>query len=148
MCTWLQVSEIFTPEEEVVLTVLNYTNHPLYNMTEGPIEGHDIAVYVVDEEPLNKPGTIQHGKLYPACLPSTAHTNSRGIFAGWKNPIDIGSIFYENSGIQHASVDQHRTAHFLRHVEVENVTCQDPVWMQSDSYYPKGTFFEFQIPNP
>ena len=78
----LQVSERFTPEDEVVLTVLEYTNHPLFNITEGPVGGHDIATYVVDEEPLEKPGTVQKGKLYPACLPSKAHKSKRGIFAG------------------------------------------------------------------
>ena len=78
----LQVSERFTPEDEVVLTVLNYTNHPLFNITEGPIGGHDIAVYMVDEEPLTKPGAVKKGKLYPACLPSRAHKSNRGVFAG------------------------------------------------------------------
>ena len=78
----LQVSERFTPEDEVVLTVLEYTNHPLFNITEGPIGGHDIATYVVDKGPLEKPGTVQKGKLYPACLPSKAHKSKRGIFAG------------------------------------------------------------------
>ena len=78
----LQVSERFTPEEEVVLPVLNYTNHPLFNITEGPIGGHDIGVYFVDDEILRKPGVIKKGKLYPACLPSKAHKSKRGIFAG------------------------------------------------------------------
>ena len=78
----LQVSERFTPEEEVVLTVLNYTNHPLFNITEGPIGGHDIGIYFVDDEILRKPGVIRKGKLYPACLPSKAHKSNRGIFAG------------------------------------------------------------------
>ena len=59
-----------------------YTNHPLFNITEGPIGGHDIAVFFVDEEPLTKPGAVQKGKLYPACLPSKATKGKRGIFAG------------------------------------------------------------------
>ena len=81
MCE-LKVSERFTPEDEVVLTVLKYTNHPLFNITEGPIGGHDIAVFEVDEEPLKAPGAVQKGKLYPACLPSKAHKSKQGIFAG------------------------------------------------------------------
>ena len=77
-----QVSERFTPEDEVVLTVLRYTNHPLFNITEGPIGGHDVATYDVEEEPLRKEGVIKQGQLYPACLPSKAHKSNRGIFAG------------------------------------------------------------------
>ena len=82
MTSVLQVSERFTPEDEVVLTVLNFTNHPLFNITEGPVGGHDISVYMVDEGPLRKPGAIKKGKLYPACLPSRAHKSVRGLFAG------------------------------------------------------------------
>ena len=78
----LQVSERFTPEDEVVLTVIKYINHPLFNITEGPIGGNDISIYVVDEAPLKKPGTVKKGKLYPACLPSRAHKNRLGLFAG------------------------------------------------------------------
>ena len=82
MTSVLQVSERFTPEDEVVLTVLNFTNHPLFNITEGPVGGHDISIYKVNEEPLRKPGAIKKGKLYPACLPSRAHKSIRGIFSG------------------------------------------------------------------
>jgi hypothetical protein len=71
----LQVSERFTPEEEVVLTVVNYTNHPLFNITQGPIGGYDLSCIHVDDAPLKKPGIIQQGKLYPACLPTKAKKN-------------------------------------------------------------------------
>ena len=47
----LQVSERFTLEDEVVLTVLKYTNHPKCDVTAGPIGVSDIAVFYVKEEP-------------------------------------------------------------------------------------------------
>ena len=78
----MQVSERFTPEDEVVLTVKKYKNHPLFNISQGPIGGHDIAIFFVDEAPLRKPGVVQKGKLYPACLPSKANKGVKGIFAG------------------------------------------------------------------
>ena len=71
-----QVFERFSREEEIVLQVLNYTNHPLFNISVGPVGGYDIATYVVNDEPLI---TTQ---LVPACLPTKAHKTDRGIFAG------------------------------------------------------------------
>ena len=46
-----QISERLTLEDEVVLTVLKYTNHPKFDVTAGPIGGSDIAVFYVKEEP-------------------------------------------------------------------------------------------------
>ena len=92
----LQVSERFTPEDEVVLTVIKCTNHPQFKITEGPRGGHDISTYVVDEELLKKPGTIQKGKLYPACLPSKAHKSMRGVFAGRLDT--IGQFYFQMCG--------------------------------------------------
>ena len=77
----IQVSERFTPEEEVVLTVQNYKNHPQFNVKMGPIGGSDVALLYLDEAPLKKPGIIKKGRLYPACLPTKAN-KKRGIFAG------------------------------------------------------------------
>ena len=77
----IKVSERFTPEKEVVLTVKKYKNHPKFNVKKGPIGGSDVAVLYVDEEPLKKPGVIAEKKLYPACLPTKAK-KKRGIFAG------------------------------------------------------------------
>ena len=78
----LQVGERYTPEDELVIDVLNYTNHPMFNISAGPIGGGDLAVYYVDEEPPRKPGAVQKGKLYPACLPSKLHKSQIGLFAG------------------------------------------------------------------
>lgn len=73
-----QVSERFTLEDEVVLTVLDYKNHPNFNITAGPIEGSDIAVFYVTDEP-------KLGNLTPACLPTRKYKTNvkpRGVFAG------------------------------------------------------------------
>ena len=76
------VSENLTPEVEVVLTVLGYTNHPDWSVEAGPLGGADIAVYQVDPAPLEQPGVLQPGKVWPACLPSRAHASVTGVFTG------------------------------------------------------------------
>ena len=53
------VSENLTPEVEVVLTVLGYTNHPDWSVEAGPLGGADIAVYKVDPAPLEEEGVLQ-----------------------------------------------------------------------------------------
>ena len=73
-----QVSERLTLEDEVVLEVLKYKIHPKFNITAGPIEGSDIAVFFVVEEP-------KLGNLTPACLPTKKYKTDvkpRGVFAG------------------------------------------------------------------
>ena len=72
----IQVSESFTPEEEIILPVLKITNHPLFNISEGPIGGYDVSVYMVNDT------ALREGRLTPACLPSLAHKSNRAIFAG------------------------------------------------------------------
>ena len=37
------------------------------------------------------------------------------------------------------TLEQVRTDSILRHTAVTNVTCADPAWMQSDTFYPAGT---------
>ena len=37
------------------------------------------------------------------------------------------------------NLEQLRTDSILRHTAVTNVTCADPAWMQSDTFYPAGT---------
>ena len=76
------VSENLTPEVEVVLTVLGYTNHPDWSVEAGPLGGADIAVYQVDPAPLEEEGVLQPGRVWPACLPSRAHSSGTGVFAG------------------------------------------------------------------
>ena len=38
----------------------------------------------------------------------------------------------------YVQINQYIIYDLLRHVEVENVTCQDPAWMDTDSFYPDG----------
>ena len=49
---YIQVSHKLSIEEEIVLTVTNYINHPEFSIEEGPRAGHDISVYTVIEDPL------------------------------------------------------------------------------------------------
>ena len=35
-------------------------------------------------------------------------------------------------------VNDYRVENLLRHIEVENVTCQDPSWMNTNTFYPEG----------
>ena len=64
-------------------------------------------------------------------------------FAGWKNPIELGVFFDQVNGNEiedrgEVQINEYRIYDLLRHVEVENVTCQDPAWMDTDSFYPDG----------
>lgn len=136
-----QVSERLTLEDEVVLSVLKYTNHPKFNINVGPIGGSDIAVFYVAEEP-------ELGNLTPACLPTRKYKTDvkpRGVFAGWKSPLELGFFFEQNKvGLPPVvplgvTVDQYRSENILRHMEVEKVDCEDPAWMGSNSFYQKGT---------
>ena len=84
----IQVSESFTPEEEIILPILKITNHPLFNISEGPIGGYDVSSYLVNDTALRGAGV---GRLVPACLPSVAHRGNRAIFAGQEdqlNPVE------------------------------------------------------------
>ena len=58
-------------------------------------------------------------------------------FKGWRDPLDLGALY--DYPIFNVTVDSYRTQNILRHIEIENVTCKDPEWMGSDSFYPKGT---------
>ena len=137
------ISERLSVESEVVLQVISYTNHPQFDIQKGVIEGSDISVYFVDDGPLKKEGIVKKGQLYPACLPSKAHKNRRGIFAGWSDPLDIGIFYTEHNpggdGSRQENIDEYREKQLiLKHVELEAGKCRDPEWMSSKTYYPKG----------
>ena len=102
--------------------------------------GNDIAVYFVNDSKLKQPGVINKEKLYPACLPSKVHKNNRGILAGWKEPNNIG-YWYPENGVQseNLKVEHYREQEtILKHVRLDNTTCKDPDWMESNTFYPKG----------
>ena len=50
-----EVPEQLTVDNEVVLNVVSFTNHPQY---EGPIGGYDLAVYKVEDSPLRAPDVL------------------------------------------------------------------------------------------
>ena len=138
------IGERLSVETEVVLQVLNYTNHPQFDIKKGVIAGSDISVYFVDDEPLKKEGVVKKGKLFPACLPTKAHLNKRGILAGWSDPLDIGIFYPEHhpggSSRRQENINEYREKHLImKHVEIEVGKCHDPGWMDSQTYYPEGT---------
>ena len=102
--------------------------------------GFDVSIYFVNDSKLSEPGVLQRRKLYPACLPSILHKNNDGLFAGWRDPIDMGRYYKENFHLEAIkTVDQYREEQLvLRHIRVKNITCKDPEWMKTNTYYPKG----------
>ena len=86
---------------------------------------------------------MQRGVLWPACLPSTIHKGTRGIFAGWSAPLDLAAYYgnqQRNYNALFYTVAQYMQENFiLHHIEVEKVQCNDPSWMKSNSPYPAGT---------
>jgi len=64
-----------------------------------------------------------------------------------KTPLSIGAYLNKIDATKGVAKDiifpltlnAYRTQQMLRHIEVEEVTCQDPAWMNSNSFYPKGT---------
>ena len=107
--------------------------------------GDDIAVYFVNDSRLSEPGVLQRGKLYPACLPARLHKNQRGILAGWNDPSNLGNYyserpeFVENNFQPNFTVDTYREREtILKHIRLDNTSCKDPQWMNSNSFYPEG----------
>ena len=139
--------EKFSVEEEIVLTIKKIVNHPDYKpdnqkygslYPKGPYTGSDISIYHVHDSPLkfnNGKTKLKEKKLYPACLPKEKYsTSNRGIFAGWLDP----EPYYRIEG--EIDMDTYRNTYLLtRQVLVEEVPCEDPPWMNSNTYYPPST---------
>ena len=137
------VSENLSLENEVVLEVRKIINHPDFDVRKGLTNGADISVYFVDDSPLKLDGVIDKKKIYPACLPTRAHLNKRGILAGWADPLEFGIFYPENSpggsSTAEENINEYREKHLImKHVELEVGECKDPEWMGSNSYHPKG----------
>ena len=136
------VPESETDEEELILTVTRIANHPRYQsgqeeeeeteiFTDGPYRGHDISVYHVNDDKLR----LKEGKLWPACLPRLEFKDSDpAFFAGWKDQEPIHRLA---SDVKVSSIT--RNDYFPRWVKVKNVTCADPGWMNSKTFYPART---------
>ena len=129
------VSERLSPETEIVLPVIEYTNHEKFNIND-PIEGYDIAVYTVDITNLN---TNEASKVLPACLPKKDPMFSDAIFAGWKDPFNIAVFYPENLGLEEYTIDLYRQGQsILKHVGLKIQDCKDPAWMATNTYCPPG----------
>ena len=132
--------EELTVQKEVVLNVLGYTNHPQYDMAKGPVAGFDIAVYKVDDSPLQAKGVVSLSSgIWPACFPKETYVKGvPGVVSGWRDPIP--SYFdYRNS-------EQTSQAYRLLNLELRQARmelleeCEDPEWMTiaNSTFYPRG----------
>ena len=102
-----------------------------------------LRVPAYNDEPLKKEGVVAKGKVYPACLPTRAHRDKRGILAGWSDPLDIGIFYPEHSPggsiLSQENINEYREKNFImKHVEIQVEKCTDPQWMGSETFYPKG----------
>ena len=123
---------------DYIVDIKEIVRHPDYDNVKGPIGGSDIALFKVDEEPL------QQSHLTPACLP-TENPPETGIHVGWSKAPPLAYLkkhaapyfpFYDNFFKQwHYKMD------ILK-------TCQDPTLnpitgeelsFSSNSSYPKAT---------
>ena len=154
------IPEVETEEEEQVLNVLEITKHPGYSPgteedfgsnIKGPFNGYDISVYQVDDTNLQ----LEEGKLWPACLPRLEEESSSNLtpgpvsvpvktpksssleldfFAGWMDPEPayraVGTDKLANRIIDYF---------YPRKTLVQKVSCADPKWMRSNTYYPPAT---------
>ena len=78
-------------KDGVVLKVKKIISHPTYTPEDGPLKGHDISVYIVDDSQL----TLNETTVYPACLPKLTYPdNSLSIFSAWRAPEPL----YRRSG--------------------------------------------------
>ena len=130
------IPEEISREIEVVLDVLKITNHPKYNQTKGPIYGYDIAVYHVNDTRLKETDRIDPSKVYPACLPRpdpSDYLGTQAILPSWRDPKP--KYFSESNQVESA-VEYRLKNLLLRQVQLEEDRCEDPAWMNSNTYYP------------
>ena len=126
-------------EEEIVLTVTGFANHPEYEVGEkgsrrfrdGPYKGYDISVYHVDDRNLR----LEEGKLWPACLPRlNLNDLDQAFFAGWK---DQEPLYALDDDVKVSAITDND--YLPRRVQVRRMTCKDPDWMKSETFYPART---------
>jgi len=125
----------YSDEDEIVLNIKRIIKHPNYEPgtnedRRGPYTGYDIAVYQVDDTNLK----LERRKLYPACLPKPQYESTKGIFAAWLDPEP-----YYRVNDERTLKTYRRNYQYLKQVQMEEVICRDPPWMQSNTYYPPGT---------
>ena len=135
-----EVPELLSEAEEVVLNVVSFSNHQQYDPTKGPINGYDIAVYKVDDQPLRASGIVSKTTIWPICFPKKDYlAGVPGILAGWRDPRP--SYFSLNNFAETAKVYRIRNLE-TRQVRMEQMAkCEDPAWMKIPSpgtFYPAG----------
>jgi len=119
-------------EDEVFMDVTKFTNHHKFDITTGTIGGYDISVYHVDDSKLQP----KQGHIFPAYLPSSRTSSSQGILASWKDVLPIDWYYGFTTTVER----YRRNELLLKHVILDRSVCKDPSWMESDTFYPKGTF--------
>ena len=132
------VPESETEDEEIVLTVTAFANHPQFeadddkgSQTGGPYKGYDISVYHVDDRNLR----LEEGKLWPACLPRfNLDDLDQAFFAGWKDQEPLYAI---DGDVKVSAITD--SDYLPRRVQVQRMDCKDPEWMESDTFYPART---------
>ena len=134
-----EAPEQLTPEEEVVMEVSSFTNHPLYDPAKGPIGGYDLAIFKVKDSPLRQYGAMSRRGIWPACFPKKSYMEAPSILAGWKDP--------RPSFLSYADDEEIARVYSLRNLQQRQTRmklkakCQDPKWMniKEGSFYPAGT---------
>ena len=132
------VPESETEDEEIVLTVTAFANHPQFEADDdkgsqigGPYKGYDISVYHVDDRNLR----LEEGKLWPACLPRfNLDDLDQAFFAGWKDQEPLYAI---DEDVKVSAITD--SDYLPRRVQVQRMDCKDPEWMESDTFYPART---------
>ena len=124
-----------SPLNTILLDVLKIVNHEKYNQSIGPVGGHDISVYIVNDTQLK----LDPDFIWPACLPQQKEdlyfAGKRGILSGWIAPLP--TYFYTNP--YYTLRDYVTTNLRQREALYEQVKCTDPDWMKSNTPYPAGT---------
>ena len=88
-------------------------------------------MYNVNDDKLR----LEEGVLWPACLPRLEFNDSDpAFFAGWKDQEPIHKL---DPDVKVSSIT--RNDYFPRRFKVKNVTCTDPGWMDSNTFYPART---------
>jgi len=129
-------SSSLSPSTPVVLPITSIINHPSYSTANGPIDGNDIAVYIVDDANLvTSMDTVGTKPVYPACLPKETYSNTESFISGWRNPLPASTL----AEATELTMDQYKKQYILPGLfNMVSTTCADPTWMSSSTFYPAG----------
>ena len=138
-----EVPEQLTVENEVVLNVVSFTNHPQYDPAKGPVGGYDLAVYKVDDSPLQGAGVVSlNSGIWPVCFPKSDYSMAMevpGVVAGWRDPTPT---FFSYNDAEQTAIGYKLKNLELKQTRMEVMDeCKDPAWMEMDensSFFPRG----------